>query len=170
MATNYTFADLRSHGGTFRTTAKGTARERVHTPHSGVMTNAGEFEEAEWRRLVEELIAREGETSLQSNLREWTKEHCKWLQSKEEISRYALELHAARIFDDPCWVGFIPFNRKYRPTAMEGVEVVSLITICCRTPGQVTRAHYDSNAGRSYDGRKTVCCPICGRWSEYEMI
>lgn len=168
---SYTFDDLRPEGGTFRPQVRsGTGRDKVMDYIHGVSTPSGEYKEADWCQMVEDLIDKTGETALQSSLREWVKERCKWLQGRDEIKRYSLELHAARIFDNQSWVDFIPFNRKYRPNAMAGVEVVSLITTCCKTPGQVTRKHLEENSGIAHDGRKTVCCPICGRRSEYELM
>ena len=45
------------------------------------------------------------------------KENCAWLRTLAEIEQEALELHAARIFDNPAWDGYIDFNKQYRPNA-----------------------------------------------------
>lgn len=37
-----------------------------------------------------------------------------WNQTDEERKKYVLQLHAARIFDNPKWVDYTSFNEKYR--------------------------------------------------------
>ena len=53
--------------------------------------------------MITELIAYRSEQELQKQLYEWCAEHTPWLHGKSEITDYALECHAARLFDDPLW-------------------------------------------------------------------
>ena len=55
----------------------------------------------------------------------------------------ALQLHISRIFDNPRWVNFIPFNREYRPEVLEHASLVTVINECCGKPGEVTQEQID---------------------------
>lgn len=112
---DFTFEDLRAHFGTGRSYIKsGSGRDAVYGYRSGIMTNIGDIEENEWAQLMVDLIIRSGETALQEQLRLWAKEHCAWLHTKKEVERYALEIHATRLFDNPQWADYELFNREYR--------------------------------------------------------
>lgn len=118
-----TFADLREHFPTGRAYIKsGSGRDAVYGYRHGVMTDLGDIEESQWEELLMDLIRRSGELELQEQLRRWAKEHCAWLHTKQEVDRYALQLHSSRIFDNPEWVDYELFNREYRPEQKEGGE------------------------------------------------
>ena len=110
------FEDLRKRYGAGRSyTISGSGKNRVTGYRTGVMTNIGDIEVSQWERLVHELISRNQEEELYAHLCQWIKETALWLHGKHEIEQYALELHADRIFDNPKWRDYIPFNLKYRP-------------------------------------------------------
>ena len=97
------FEDLRKRYGTGRSyTISGSGKNRVTGYRTGVMTNIGDIEVSQWERLVHELISRNQEEELYAHLCQWIKETALWL-------------HADRIFDNPKWRDYIPFNQKYRP-------------------------------------------------------
>ena len=105
------FSDLSVHYFT------GVAVRRLGDQHSkssgyrnGVMTGLGDLEYPVWETLIRDLIHRSGEDELLN------------LRTKREVELYALELHAARIFDNPDWVDYAAFNRKYRPDKLQGDE------------------------------------------------
>lgn len=158
------FADIRYRVGTGRahTEKDGHGKKTCHY-RVGVSTPIGDIEESVWYQVANALIEREGETELFSQLKDWVKDHIAWVRTKDEISQYAMRLHVNRIFDDPEWVDFLPFNKKYRPEALDGVETVFVKTECCALPGNVTAAQVK----RAYDG--LVCCPHCGRFSAFEL-
>lgn len=83
------------------------------------------------------------------NLLEWEQEHNYCNSSPKEMEMTALELHMARIFDDPLWVAYIPFNRKYRPEVLESARLVWVQTECCGIPGQITQEQLDQSAGNA---------------------
>ena len=57
----------------------------------------------------------------QEALKRWSKKCCAWLHSKAKVKEYALELHSARIFENPSWAGYEQFWRDYAPClAKEG--------------------------------------------------
>ena len=66
------------------------------------------------------LISRLGETELQEQLQQWVKENCAWVHTVEQVEQHSLELHAARVFDDPTWISYTDFNRRYRPDLVLG--------------------------------------------------
>lgn len=159
------FSDLRVHYQTGRSYVKsGTGRDRVYGYRTGMMCNLGDIEKSEWCQLVKDAIERAGEQELHQHLLSYLKEHNYTKSSKAEMETEALELHAARIFDNEAWVEFLEFNRKYRPEILSTVELIWVRTTCCSKPGQVTRTHLDNHSGDS------ICCPHCGRWSSYESL
>lgn len=164
--TELTFSDLRLHYQTNRAfVVSGEGRNRVYGYRSGVQCKIGDLERAQWIQLVKDVIAREGEQELYQQLLQHLKDHNYARLSRSELEFNALELHTARIFDNEAWVDFLRFNRKYRPNIASSARLVWIMPGCCKVPGEVTQ--------RMLDGHKatgTVCCPHCGRWSEYEIM
>lgn len=128
-----------------------------------VKTRAGEIERQQWQSMVRELIRGAGEEELFLHLLEWTKENTPWLRTEREQQNYALELHVSRIFDDENWVGFVPFNRKYRQERLASAGLVSVTTECCGKECITTLTQLKNGNG-------VVCCPFCGRFSKYKMM
>ena len=126
------------------------------------VTPVGEIKRSDWERMIRQLIQEAGEEELFSRLLEWTEENTPWLRKESERISYALELHAARIFDNEAWVGFVPFNRKHRPDKLSESGLVSVITSCYGRSGIVTLEQIKRGDG-------VVCCPYCGRFTEYEI-
>ncbi|QUO35472.1 hypothetical protein KFE16_02665 [Clostridiaceae bacterium Marseille-Q4149] len=113
---NLSFSDLKIRYFTGRSILiSDTGHGKRYQYRNGCMTALGDLEISEWREMITELIAYRSEQELQKQLYEWCAEHTPWLHGKSEITDYALECHAARLFDDPLWADYIPFNRKYRP-------------------------------------------------------
>ena len=163
---NITFENLRYQYGTGRAyTISGTGRDRVTGYRVGVQTKLGDIEISNWMDLMQKLIEKSGEQDLHAALIEWLSEHNYRKVGKSEIAREAMELHSGRIFDNEEWVDFLPFNRRYRPEALSGVETVDVFTDCCQQRGTVTRRRLEWD--RSIYGKR-VSCPICGRLSEYQ--
>lgn len=84
--------------------------------------------------------------------------------SKEVVRKEALQLHVARLFDNPLWVHFVPFNRQYRPEVLETAHLVTVVNECCNTPGEVTQEQVDQSANGM------IACPCCGRWSPFHCV
>ena len=98
----------------------GSGRDRKCGYRQGCMTEIGDIEIFRWRELIQYFIERDGEQQLQQDLLSWVKEKCPWIHTKQEGEDYALELHAARIFDCKEWVDYVEFNRLYRPEVVQG--------------------------------------------------
>ena len=114
------FEDLCYHSGTFQSfTLSGTGRNRKYGIRRGVLTNLGDLELSEWRRLMLDLIQRSGEMVLFEQLKHWVKDNTYVKQTPQELEDYALRLHSHRIFENPNWVGYEAFNRIYRPSTTE---------------------------------------------------
>lgn len=106
-----TCEDLRVHYGTGRGIhVSGSGRNRITKYRVGFQTNIGDIEVSVWMDLMRGLISRLGETEIQDHLRRWAKDNCAWLHTPAQIEAYALELHAARIFENPNWCGFAEFS------------------------------------------------------------
>ena len=91
---------------------------KAHTYRNGVQTLLGDIRLDIWMQAAEQLIAQSEEQNLLEALISWAAT-CPWLHSKSEQKEYALELHMARIFDDPTWAGYQEFNNHYRPILQE---------------------------------------------------
>lgn len=148
----------------FYCNSSGFGRDKKHHPWSGAKTKLGEIEEKAWCQIAEALIDRKGENALLKSLIAWEMGHNYVRVSGEEIKKEALRLHVARIFDNPLWVHFVPFNRQYRPEALESAHLVTVINECCGKPGEVTQEQVTA----SHDNM--VACPHCGRWSRFSII
>ena len=167
-AQELTFADLRLMYRTGRSIwLSGTGRDKKFAYRHGVMTAFGDMEASEWQTLVQSLIKHNGEDALFAQLREWLKENIPWPQTKEEALEYALELHAGRLFDDPAWVDFIPFNRRYRPEVLETADLVEVRYPCCGAIHETTRVQFLSNIQR-YGGQEY--CHTCQDWTKPELV
>ena len=80
-----------------------SGRNKNYGYRTGMMTPIGDIEIGQWKRLVQEIMKRENEEELYSNLLNWVQEHIPWLRHMRDIQEYAMELYACRIFDDPNW-------------------------------------------------------------------
>ena len=116
------FSDLRVHYCTGQAYLISSNPERKYGYRHGVQCNIGDIEESEWQRLVEDLIERSGEQKLFSQLLEWQKIHG-FSRNAKEAKREALELHAARIFDNEQWCDYVAFNKKYRSEILQNKGV-----------------------------------------------
>ena len=158
------FEDLRWQYGVFQSTSTGSGREKRHGSWIGVKTGLGEIEVKVWCQAAEKLIQQKGEQELLGYLTQWCSERNILKESADRIRKRALQLHVDRIFDNPRWVDFVPFNRRYRPEALEHAHLVTVVNECCQKPGVVTQEQIDAS------DNGTVACPCCGRWSPFRVI
>ena len=118
-----TYACLNMRYGTGRGRTEKRNGEKRNIYRHGVATELGDIEISLWQRLVLMLIERESETELFLQLKQWISERCVWCKTdKNELQNYTLKLFAARIFDDPEWVDYIQFNRRYRPEKIKAEQ------------------------------------------------
>lgn len=109
-----TFEKVKLKYGTGRSSTFNTSNGKKTLYRHGVMTEIGDIEESVWIRIVQYLICRDREVELFNNLFAWVSETSNWIQSETECKKYALQLHASRIFDNAEWVHYKTFNNKYR--------------------------------------------------------
>lgn len=159
-----TYADIRCLTGTFRIKSTGSGREKKCSSRNGVQTPSGDIEVHIWSKLAELLIQREQEEDLLSALIEWYTQHNYCHETKSELHRHALRLHVDRIFDNPRWIYYIPFNMRYRPQSLAQASLVTVVTECCGEPGEVTQEQVDA----AYHNR--ISCPHCGRGSYFSVL
>lgn len=160
------FEKLCKKYGTFRTYSDGTDRlgRKKHRSRVGVQTDCGDIEITLWCELVRKMIEQHNERELFNHLKVWVINECKWLTDKQEIEREALELHACHIFDDPCWLAFVPFNEKYRPEVLERTELVWVVNEINPTPQRISREKMERDNATSFH------CHICGKWEECKPL
>lgn len=157
------FEDLRWKYGTFQSVSTGSGRDKKYSSWTGVKTRIGEIEESVWYQAAERLIREKGEQELLGYLTQWCGERNTCRESVGEIRKEALQLHMDRIFVAPCWVGFVPFNRRYRPEVLRTAHLVTVVSECCQEPGVVTQEQIDA----ACEG--TIACPCCGKWSHFTI-
>jgi len=163
-----TFEQLRVRYWSGRDSVSGVGRFKSHTYHHYAVTALGEIELDQWRKLAKELIARNNEQDLQAHLLEWEGEHNYTRMRHSALELESLDLHVSRIFDNPLWVCFVPFNQRYRPEVIEEAHLAWVKNVCCNKPGLTTQEQVD--AAREHDGSKIIACPCCGRWSAFEIM
>ena len=158
------FQDLRWWYGVFQSTSTGSGREKEYGSWIGVKTQLGEIEEKVWYQAAEKLIQQKEEKELLRYLTQWYSERNFLKGSAGDIRKKALRLHVDRIFDNPRWVDFVPFNHRYRPEVLKTAHLVTVVNECCQEPGVVTQEQIDAaHAG-------TIACPCCGRWSHFDIV
>mgnify|MGYP001851273096 CR=1 FL=1 len=159
-----TFEDLRWKYETFHTTSTGSGRYKEHGSWSGFMTGIGEIEDSVWYQASEKLIRQKGEQKILDALIQWSRENDGQRDSAEEVRKDALKLHMLRVFENPRWTGYVPFNRRYRPEVLEQAHLVTVISSCCGQPGEVTQEQIDAADGEA------IACPCCGRWTAFTIV
>lgn len=159
-----TFEDICWQYFIFRCNSTGVGRDKQRTYWHGVKTKLGEIEEKDWCKLAEALIEYKEETQLLNHLIQWCTEHNYTWDSAAEVRKEALQLHLARIFDNPLWVWYLPFNKKYRPEVWRAANIVFVQSECCQRICTVTQEQVD----QAYT--KTIPCPHCGKWSKFTII
>lgn len=157
---------LAVHYSTFRVRRAGEDRlgKRKYNNRIGKQTDLGDLEIQLWRKLVAEAIEKSGQKQLYNHLLAWIKIHDYAHLSKEEREDHAMELFTYEIFNEPLWVDFIPFNRKYRPEYLDTVDLVTVVNPCCRKPYQIARKMYEAYLG------KECCCEYCGRYTPFRIV
>lgn len=104
-AVKYTLENLKCGLRTFRTSTRGTGKDKKVTCHSLVQTPVGEMEVDKWIKLMQKAIKNAGESEIYSRLLEYAV-NLPWIHSEKEAIQYATELHSLRIFENPEWVGY----------------------------------------------------------------
>lgn len=157
-------SDIDWQYGTGTAISSGQGRQKTYRYRNGVMTKLGDVEEYIWYSLAENIAQRDGEMWLVDALTAWEKEHNYMNALPSQLYNRALQHYAARVFDHPQWVYYIPFNRRFRPDVLDEAHIVTVINDCCNKPGAVTQEQID----QAYDG--TIACPHCGRWSKFSIV
>lgn len=163
-ADQITFDSLQWRHGVFHPSSSGSGREKKYSCWRGVQTRLGEIEEKLWYQLAESIIRKAGEQALLDALIDWENSHNYTKDSVLEVRQKALQLHISRIFDNPRWVDYIPFNRKYRPGALTNARLVTVVNECCGKPGEATQEQVD----HACNGK--IACPLCGKWSRFSVL
>lgn len=112
-----TYETLEFGTGTFRYRTAGKDRHgyKKYIYRYGVETVLGDIERSLWQKLIYRLIVQHNEMALFNHLKVWYSKTAYFLRNKAELEQYTLECFSNRIFDNPEWVDYIPFNQEYRP-------------------------------------------------------
>lgn len=159
------FDQLRLHYHVGRSHSRFSGRYKEYTYINYAQTDLGEIELPTWRKLAQQMIEYHHEEQLQEQLLEWVSEHNYCGDSRPKLLQESLELHMSRIFDNPNWVGFVPFNQRYRPDILRQTKLSWVEAVCCKMPGLTTAAQVEGAKAR----QGCICCPICGRFSEFRV-
>ena len=161
---NLSFDDLRFMYGTGRGyLISGTGRNKITGYRQGVMCKLGDLDQAEWIRLMQELIERAGEQMLYQQLLQWYTEHNYTRDTPAALKMEALQAHSHRLFDSERWVFFVDFNKRFRPEVLKHAALFLVQCECCAAPGMTTQALLNQSDG-------TTCCPVCKRWSPFHIV
>lgn len=159
------FDDLHCWYGTGRAyLISGSGRNKNIGYRKGIMCRLGDLEESEWMHLMKTLIDQTGESGLYKQFFTWESEHILYSCSQAELERDVLVSYSYRLFDDEGWVGFVDFNRRFRPDVLSSANLVRIQCPCCNQPGETTQALLN----RAASGQTP--CPVCGRWEVFEII
>lgn len=161
-----TLDKFRRKYGTFQCRCVGLDRigRKKYNNRIGVQTDLGDIEISLWKDLVRKTIASMGETDLYNHYFVWISTHEKNISDKDEREQYALEGHIDRLFDDPCWEDFVPFNRKYRPKYLAEFELVRIKHLCCNYIEEATRAWADQLKVTE------LRCRRCSKTAPYKIL
>lgn len=161
-----TTEDIRWRYGTMTSTSTGSKRDRTYksSHRHGVMTALGDIQVDIWYQVAEHIVRRDGEEWLLAALNEWEQAHNYAQRSQKQLYYDALQSFSHRVFDNPQWVNFIPFNQAYRADVLKQAQIVTVVNSCCGKPGNVTQQQID----HAYESR--IACPHCGRWSTFSIV
>lgn len=154
----------------YSASAGGRRRRGKTISWSRFVTPIGSILQDVWYDVAVKIIYREYDGWLLDALEEWLVEHGSQVYlagyskaAKNEMARkQAIEFTVSKQYDNEAWVGFIPFNFKYRKSALEGKVFLKTVSSCCKKPGQISPQITKIN-GNYY-------CPHCGRWAPAEIL
>ncbi len=160
-----TYKDIRWMYGTGRSLSKGSGREKTYTYRSGVMTKIGDIEESVWLKIATEVVKLNDDMHHYNNLCEMLskgnyRHYYNGPKGETELHKDVLSHCVSQNYNEEQWVCFVEYNQTYRLDYLDQVKFTELVTECCNTPVKVPKAQTNRNS---------VCCPICGRFSEFEI-
>jgi len=165
------YEDIRRGVFTHSSSSKGKGRDKVTKLITYVKTNIGVLEGNEWVEIAYQVIKSHGDLKLLEHMKDYVKTF-PWINEQDikrnaiglnisKVEFQALDLCIEQIYNNPAWVCFIPFNKTYRLEFLKDYAFVNVIMDCCKEkgPGEVMREQIR-------DG--FVCCPFCGRFSQFK--
>lgn len=151
--------DLAVNSRSVRSTATGRGDNKVITYRHGIATNLGNIERGLWKEVAAEVVKREcGETTLQKMTRFLSEGRARSRVS-EDIYEEAIELCIEKSFDSPEWAYFVLYNEIFRPEALVGTDLVSVLPLCCHEPIRATK--------KQLRDPYWFFCPRCSRRTAY---
>ena len=154
------------HHGTGQAFPVNVRGEKKYRYRHGVQTDIGDVEESIWIELVKLLAERNNDLLLLNQYREFAKEDFDYAQRSIELEKQALDMYVRKCCDWKEWVGYIPFNRRYYPEKLNDPSLLKIIPDCCKEEGIAVPEQIRMNG----DGQNVVPCPICGRYTVFEII
>lgn len=150
--------------------ASGRRRREKTISWSRFVTPIGSILQDVWYDVAVKIIYREYDGWLLDALDEWLREYGSQVYlagsskaAKDEMARKeAIEFTVSKQYDNEAWVSFIPFNFKYRKSALGGKVFLKTVSSCCKKPGLI------SPQVNTYNGN--YYCPHCGRMAPAEIL
>lgn len=151
--------DLAVNSRSVRSTATGRGDNKVITYRHGIATNLGNIERSLWKEVAAEVVKREcGETTMQS-MTGFLSEGRARSRVPEDIYEEAIELCIEKSFDNPEWAYFVLYNEMFRPEALAGTDLVSILPLCCHETIRATK--------KQLRDPYWFFCPRCNRRTAY---
>lgn len=154
----------------YSASAGGRRRKEKTLSWSRFVTPIGSILQDVWYEMAVKIIYHEYDGWLLDALEEWLVEHGSQVYlagyskaAKNEMARkQAIEFTVSKQYENEAWVSYIPFNLKYRRSALEGKVFLKTVSSCCKKPGQI------SSQVLVYNGN--YYCPHCGRWTPAQVL
>ena len=131
----------------------------------GYLTPIGDIDRDVWQQIAEALIMSSYEGWITDSLQEWYSAHPPNDSGVDMSWQQALKAHIHRDYDRPGWLYYIPWNRLYRPAALQGKLFPTVVAPCCGVAGETT-AELLRMERRELFGY----CPCCFKRSSLSLI
>ncbi len=113
---NLTYENIRVHYGTGRFMRSPGSKDKNDGHYrTGMMTNCGDIEQAQWITIAENVIRLKGDWELFMKLKLWYKENVHFLHTEKALHIYALDCFVEQVHNNPDWVDYEAFNKQHRP-------------------------------------------------------
>ena len=138
----------------------GSGRNKKHFFRRGIQTPIGDIELSVWIKAAEYIVERDGLQEELEQLLSFASASIGSSCSRELIHARHLDMCLSKIYRNPSWVGFIPYNERYHPELLENTPMVEVIMGCCETVCTIPKAQI-------HDENQTAHCPVCRRWASF---
>lgn len=151
--------DLAVNSRSVRSTATGRGDNKVITYRHGIATNLGNIERGLWKEVAAEVVQRECDERNLKNMVAFLSEGRARSREADAIYEEAIELCIEQSFDNPEWAYFVLYNEMFRPEALVGTDLVSVLPLWCHETIRATK--------KQLRDPYWFFCPRCSRRTAY---